>query len=72
MWSFLPPAHPPEESPLALKSKTCVNDLHRARRSHTHTGPNTSTLHWKMSQDGDGTKSLLWSLTGQNYLIVSL
>lgn len=34
--SILPPSHPPEESPLALKSKTCINDLHRARRPHTH------------------------------------
>lgn len=31
VWSGLPPSHPPEESPSALKSKTCVNDLHRAR-----------------------------------------
>lgn len=36
VWSGLPPSHPPEESPSALKSKTCINDLHRAGGSHTH------------------------------------
>lgn len=40
--SILPPAHPPEESPLALKSKTCINDLYRARRSHTHWAKNVN------------------------------
>lgn len=34
--SILPPSHPPEESPLALKSKTRINDLDRARRSHKY------------------------------------
>ena len=40
-WSILPPAHPPEESPLALKSKTCINHLHRDRWCHTH-----AHTHW--------------------------
>lgn len=35
-WSVLPPFHPPEESPLALKSKTCINNLYRAHRPYTH------------------------------------
>lgn len=42
VWSILPPAHPPRASPLALKSKTCIIVLHRARRSHTHWAKHTN------------------------------
>lgn len=60
-WSVLPPSHPTEESPSALKSKTCINDLYRACRSHTHW---VSITHRPVhvSQDTDRTGSLLFSL----------